>query len=90
MLASASVTTTAAQVVAPRYDRRFLFLQNVSDTDMFLKLDSSGTALTTGNGLRLVAGGAPFVITCMPGEFIHGVSAIHGGTGSKDLRIQED
>lgn len=90
MIASVNVTTTAAEVVAPFYARRLLVIQNVSDTTVYLKFDSSSDEVTTANGVKLLAGGEPFILTCEPGEFVNAVRAIHGGTGNKEIRIQQD
>jgi len=67
-----------------------LIIQNVSDTDLYLKLDSSATEVTTSNGLRLAAGDPPFVVTCNPGRFTNAIRGIHGGTGNKEIRVTEE
>lgn len=90
MITSVSCTTSASELVAANASRKLLIIQNVSDTDVYLKLDASATEVTTSNGLRLAAGDPPFVITCERGEFVNAVRGIHGGSGSKDLRIQEE
>lgn len=90
MITTASVTTSATQIVAPNAFRRLLVIQNTSDTDVFIKMDSSATEVTTAIGIKLTAGGEPLIITCDRGEFINSIRAIHGGTGSKTVRIQED
>ena len=45
-LSAVNVTTSATTIAAANYGRRLLMIQNVSDTDIYLKLDSSATALT--------------------------------------------
>lgn len=88
-LAAVNVTTSASELVSAK-SRRLLIIQNVSDTDIYLKLDSSATEVTTANGLKLAAGSAPMIITCNPGEFANAVRGIHGGTGSKEIRVTEE
>ena len=89
-ISAVNVTTSATEVVAAKYNRRLLILQNQSDTDMRIKLDSSATEVTTANGLLLPTGGSPLVMTCNPGEFTNAVRAIHGGSGSKVLHVTEE
>tara|TARA_R110000823_G_scaffold304626_2_gene426336 strand:+ start:2566 stop:2847 length:282 start_codon:yes stop_codon:yes gene_type:complete len=88
-IAAVNVTTSSSVIVAPLYQRKMLMIQNVSDTDIYLKLDDSATALTTGNGIKLASNSAPMVISSQPGEFTHAISAIHAGTGDKEVRLQE-
>lgn len=87
-LSAVNVTTTAAIVVPANINRRVLFIQNVADTDIYYKFDESATALTTANGAKLAAG-AELLLTATPNEFRNPLWAIHGGVGSKELRIQE-
>lgn len=90
MITTVNVTTSAAQIVAASHSRKLLVIQNVSDTDVYLKFDSSATEVTTANGFKLAAGDPPLIVTCEPGEFPYAVRAIHGGSGNKDCRIQEE
>ncbi len=90
MISSVNVTTAATELVAASHNRTLLILQNVSDTDMYLKLDSSATEVTVANGLKLAAGDPPLIITCKPGQFTNAVRGIHGGAGNKDLRVQQE
>jgi len=83
-----NVTTTAQQVAAAG-NRDFVHLQNVSDTDIYVKYDGSAAALTTTNGLKIIPGG--YLILNNDGSrnvFTQAVWAIHGGTGNKEVRIQ--
>lgn len=89
-ISAVNVTTSATEVVAAKHNRRLLILQNQSDTDMRLKLDSSATEVTTANGLLLRAGDPPLVITCNFGEFANAIRAIHGGSGNKVLHVSEE
>lgn len=81
-----SVTTSASQIVQPSGKRNWLIVQNNSDTDWAIALSSdSVAALTVDNGLVLRAGD----LMTLSGPFAKlGVAAIHGGSGSKDGRIQ--
>lgn len=88
-ISAVNVTTASTQIVAPLYKRKMLMIQNVSDTDIYLKLDDSATALTIANGIKLASNSSPMVITSQVGEFTHAVNAIHGGVGSKEVRLQE-
>lgn len=90
MISSVNCTTSASQIVAANANRKLLIIQNVSDTDVYLKFDASSDEVTVANGLRLAAGDPPFVVSCDRGEFVNAVRGIHGGTGNKDLRIQEE
>ena len=88
-LAAVNCTTSASQLVAANSLRKLLIIQNLSDTDVYLKMDDSATEVTVANGLRLAAGDPPLVITCRKSEHTFPVRGIHGGSGNKDLRIQE-
>lgn len=81
--------TTTAQKIANAGNRDFLHVQNVSDTDIYLKYDGTETALTTANGMKLEAGA--FLILNNDGMrnlFDKEVWAIHGSSGNKEVRIQ--
>lgn len=84
-----NVTTTAAQIAAGNPSRKFLHIQNVSDTDIYVSYDGDATALTTSNGLKVAAGDTLMLnndgTRCL---FEHAVYAIHGGSGNKEVRIQ--
>lgn len=90
MISSVNCTTAASELVAAKGNRKLLIIQNVSDTDVFLKFDSSATEVTVANGFKLASGDPPLVITCKEAEFPYAVRGIHAGTGNKDLRIQEE
>ena len=88
-IAAVQVTTSAAQIVAAKYNRKLLIIQNVSDVEITLKLDSSSDVLTTSNGWKLAVG-ASFLTTCNPGEFTNAIQAIHAGSGNKEVRVTEE
>ncbi len=89
-IAATNVTTSATEIVAANARRSLLIIQNVSDTDLFLKLDSSETEVTTANGLKMQVGDSPLIITCSWGEYGNAIRAIHGGSGNKVVRITEE
>ncbi len=90
MISTVNCTASATELVAANAKRKLLILQNVSDTDMYLKLDASATEVTAANGLKLAVGDPPLVITCRQGDFVNAVRGIHAGSGNKDLRVQEE
>lgn len=91
MIATVNATATASEIVAANANRKLLILQNLSDTDIFIKLDESPTEVTVSNGLKLTANGNPFIIiTSKAGQQLASVRAIHAGTGNKSVRVQED
>jgi hypothetical protein len=87
MIAAVNVTTTAAEVLQAKAGRKMLILQNTSDADIYVKLDSSATEVTTANGLKLPPNSGPFMVM---GSYHNAVRAIHGSSGNKVLRIQEE
>jgi hypothetical protein len=87
---SISVATTVTQVLPPRAGRTFIILQNLSDVAIYLDFTSDATALTVANGYRLDAGDTLIIDNIREGGFTNGVEAIHGGTGTKELRVQEE
>lgn len=86
-ITAVNATTSETTIIANSYKRSLTIIQNVSDTDIYLKLDDSATALTTANGYLLPTGNSSLVITSQWGEFSQDVKAIHGGAGNKELRI---
>jgi hypothetical protein len=95
IIIEASVTTSASEVAPYSKYRNWIIIQNVSDTDIYLKFNGATTALTTSNGIKLAAG-AILTLTNNSTTESNGMSnlakysvvAIHGGSGSKTLRIQ--
>lgn len=81
---SVAVGTTATTVLSARATRNFLFLVNISDTNMDC---SVGKPAVVGEGFRLYAsGGAVLLDYETP---VASVSCIHGGAGSKTLLVSE-
>lgn len=58
-----SVTSTETSVLSASDRRRWVLLQNNSTNDIWIKVDSSTTALTTNNGVKLAASGGTLTIT---------------------------
>jgi hypothetical protein len=80
---------TTVTTIAAAGNRDFLHIQNVSDTDIYLKYDGSSTTLTASNGVKLAAG--EWLILNNDGYrnvFRNLVQAIHGGSGDKEVRVQ--
>lgn len=81
------VTTTAQQIVGPGFCN-FIHIYNNSDTTIYLSYD--GATATVAAGIPL----APEATLQLGNDgskpiFDRGVSAIHGGTGNKEVRIQK-
>jgi len=85
-IAAVNATTSETVIIANGYKRKLMIIQNVSDTDIYLKMDESATALTTANGYKLTSG-STLLLTMEWGEFSQDIKAIHGGAGNKELRI---
>jgi len=82
-----NVTTTAAEIV-PAGNRDFVHIQNVSDTDIYVKYDGSETALTTANGIKIAVERSLILNNDSARNiFNKAVWAIHGGAGNKEVRI---
>lgn len=80
--------TTSAAVVVTNGPCDFIHISNVSDTTVYVSYD--GTLVTLAAGIPIAAGGTLHLNN--DGQkpiFIRGVSAIHGGSGDKEIRIQK-
>jgi hypothetical protein len=93
MITKIAVATTATLVDAA-FERQWLMIQNQSDTAIFLSFDGTATVTTDSGatpGIRL----APYdtiMSTDISGRFTGNnfpIYAIHGGTGTKNLVVQE-
>jgi len=93
MITKIAVATTATLVDAAT-ERQWLMIQNQSDTPIFLSFDGTAAVTTDAGvspGIRL----APWdtiMSTDIAGRFSGNnfpIYAIHGGTGTKNLVIQE-
>jgi hypothetical protein len=93
MITKIAVATTATLVDAAS-ERQWLMIQNQSDTAIFLSFDGTAAVTTDAGaspGIRL----SPWdtiMSTDISGRFTgnnYAIYAIHGGTGTKNLVIQE-
>jgi hypothetical protein len=87
------ITTAATLIAAASHGRKFLHIQNVSDTDIYLCYDggegAAGVNLTTANGLKLTTGEAIMLNNDGQKDVFHNnVYGIHGGAGNKEVRVQ--
>lgn len=93
MITKIAVATTATLVDAAS-ERQWLMIQNQSDTPIFLSFDGTA-ALTTDAGASPGIRLSPWdtiMSTDISGRFTGNnfpIYAIHGGTGTKNLVIQE-
>lgn len=85
--ASESVGIASAIIVPANHLRTLLIITNDSDTDIYL---SEGDTAVVGSGVLIKPGGS---YTTQHGHrslpFQGAISAIHGGTGSKNVAISE-
>ncbi len=78
----ANVTTTATAAIPGRQGRNGLVLQNLSDTDLYV---APAGDVSTANGYKLAAAGGVLSLTG-GGGLAGAFYAIHGASGSKELR----
>lgn len=88
-----SVTTTA-QVAAADARRRSIFLQNQSDTDLYVAFGNANVTGPSGAspGIKILANGGTLAAAAVSpwDQSLDGpIHAIHAGTGSKVLVIHE-
>lgn len=81
-----AVTTASGAALAANGERSYLLLQNISNTDMFIKL---GVAAVASEGIKLAAGDAYEMSPRFANLDTRAVNAIHAGTGSKTLLVSE-
>ena len=88
MISAVQVTTSPTELIPANVRRLGFVIQNISDSDIFLKMDGSTTALTAANGLKL--GPNEYLsMTTSENQIFDAVSGIHSGIGDKEVRIQE-
>ncbi len=78
-----AVGTTSTLVLGQNSDAAERTIINDSDTTIYLRLAATGAAV--GQGMRLNANGGSYSTEAYLGP----VSAIHGGTGTKNLVVTE-
>lgn len=82
-----TVTGTTGAALAANANRVYACFQNISDTDMFIKL---GAAAVASQGIQINSGGSSYELSRQTGNVYHGVvNVIHGGTGNKTLLVTE-
>ena len=80
-----AVTTASTTAIAANSTRRYLLIQNNSDTDIYIHL-TAGT-VTTANGFKIAASGGSLDLTSY--QLTGAITAIHGGSGTKTLTFFE-
>lgn len=88
MIAAINVTTASTEVLAANVKRVGVLLQNTSDTTIYIKMDGSDTDVTTANGFALLPNESLSFSTQVHQVF-GPITAIHGSSGNKVLRVQE-
>lgn len=94
MNAKVSVTTSSSNLLGAG-QRRYLYIENLSDTDIRIRLDQPDTeAVTLAAGatpgilLKANGGAVTFTTEMSNDPAMNGaIRAIHGGSGTKDLNI---
>lgn len=88
---SVDIATTPTQVL-PRAGRNALILQNLSDTDIYIAARGNVTAAAGENsGLRIKADGGTLSLTDLATNRAvadAAIYAVHGGSGTKELRYE--
>jgi hypothetical protein len=82
-----NVADTTTQIVAASTTRRYLLIQNDSDTAVYIKLGAAGVLH---EGILLAANGGAYESS--PGAdllFMGAINGIHGGSGSKVVLVTE-
>lgn len=80
----ATTNTTAAGAPSSGLTRKYIMIQNISDTTIWIKLD--GSPAIVNEGIELLSKGSYEVITPMPISQ-NSVTAIHNSTGSKTVLV---
>lgn len=79
-----AVAATSTVTLAEKSNRRFILLENISDTNIDCAI---GATATTGAGIRLYANGGNLLLD---NKYPTGaVNCIHGSTGTKSLLVTE-
>ena len=82
-----NVTTSTGEALAANTSRRWLLIENDSDTAIYCKV---GVAAVLNQGIRLNANGGSWELSPRLGNYNTGaVNCIHGGTGNKVLLVTE-
>lgn len=82
-----NATTTTGAALAANAARVYAFIQNDSDTVIYLKV---GAAAVLNQGIRLAASGGSYEMSSQLGNLdLRAINAIHGGSGNKVLLLVE-
>lgn len=82
-----NVTTSTGEALVANTSRRWLLIENDSDTVIYCKV---GVAAVLNQGIRLNANGGSWELSPSMGNYNTGaVNCIHGGTGNKVLLVTE-
>jgi len=88
-ITAVNVTTDPTHIADYDSERSWIMVQNVSDTDIYLKLNGSSAALTTANGIRLEPGEILTMDNSQGSKIATNyIQAIHSGSGNKEVRVQ--
>ena len=84
---SVAIATTSTEIVAKKDARRFLILQNISDTDVDIAVGATAVADA---GIRIHANGGSFEMKPSSGNLsVLAVNGIHAGSGTKKMLVTE-
>lgn len=82
----AAVATSTTEVLAADSERRWALFQNVSDTEVCLKM---GVAAVAGQGICIAPGGNYEMSERLANLDLRAVNGIHAGTGTKNINVTE-
>jgi hypothetical protein len=89
-IGTVAVTNAETTVLTANDRRRWVVLQNNSTNDVYIRIDSGTTAVTTNNGIKVAASGGTFTITDngQANAAMNGVKAIVA-SGTSALTYQD-
>lgn len=81
------VTTSSAVMLAQNPNRKYLLIENLSDTNIYIKF---GGDAVVAEGIMLTSGGGSYAMSRLVGNIdTRAVHAIHQGTGDKAISFTE-
>lgn len=84
---SVNVTTATTAVLAANVERKFAFIQNISDTNITCEIDGSDAVLN--EGFTLVQYGSMQISPGLDNYTTEAINCIHGGSGNKVMNVIE-
>lgn len=82
-----NATTSTGQLIAANTSRKYLLIENDSDTVVYIKL---GAAAVLNQGIRINGSGGYYEMSSQFGNLYTGaVNVIHGGSGNKAVLLTE-